>query len=50
MSDQDLTGSDELEFTGPRPWPNKEPVPDGVVEVSQDPDFFAADEDEEDDG
>lgn len=29
------------------PWPNTQPVPDGVVEVSQDPDLFADDSDEQ---
>lgn len=41
------TGSDEPGFDGPRPWPNREPVKDGIGEVSQDPDLFGDDEEAE---
>lgn len=29
------------------PWPNRQPVVDGVAEVSQDPDLFADDPDDD---
>lgn len=32
------------------PWPNRQPVPDGVTEVSQDPDLFADDNIDEEGG
>lgn len=37
------------EPTEPQPWPNQEPVVDGIVpteEVDQDPDLFADDDDD----
>jgi hypothetical protein len=35
--------SEPQDPVGPPPWPNQQPIPDGVQDVSQDQDLFADD-------